>query len=306
MSRRGGAVNGTASSGGDPNHPVSLRAKRSDCQGTNAPGCATTGCAAGAEPRSHRRRWSIDLSRHRTSEVVTVRKNKREPPPPQRGVSLPQPPAATSTKRYSCPPMGIFPGHSSSSSSSTSSCSSPPPVKTSVITGRDPLGWKLQPKSGAASSKARANRLSLQIPLPTVPVPDSPKPRASPGAEPASEPKLHRRYHSDTSALVRTLEAPAFAVTLDELHGVQLHPIAHPEEPDDVFLETSGDCRRATDRPGKIPPTVPEKTAVARQIAQLIARSHQRWRPVRDNPKEDEPLYSSVMKAQPKTHRAGQ
>lgn len=303
MNKCSGAING------DANHRVSLRAKKSDSKGKKASGCVATqfpltaACTAEVKPRSHRRRWSIDFSKRGTSEV-SVRNNKKEPQPPQRGVSLRQPHAATSTKRYSCPPMGIFPGHSASSSSSTSSCSSPPPVKTSVITGHDPLGWKLRPKSSATSPEARTNRLSLQIPLPTIPALDTPKPKACPTTKPDLRPRTHRRYHSDTSAQIRSLEAPMFAVTIEELRATQLHPLDLSEESDDVFVETSEDCQRVTDRPRKIPPTVPEKTAMARQIAQLIACSHQRRRPVRDNPKEDETAYGSMMKS--KTHRAGQ
>lgn len=96
------------------------------------------------------------------------------------------------------------------------------------------------------------------------------------------------------------------AVTLEELRAVQLHPAAGSEESDNVFVEASEELQCVTNRPRKIPPTVPEKTAMARQIAQLIACSRQRWRAGRDNPKEEENMYASVMKALPKTHRAGQ
>ncbi|CAN9508927.1 unnamed protein product [Ophioblennius macclurei] len=301
MNKYSGVANGVA--GIDQNQQVSLREKKSDRKNKKAQGCVATQ-SPDKKPRSHRRSWSIDLSKRRTSEGIVVTKNKKEPQPPERGVSLLQPDAATSKKRYSCPPMGTSPCHSSSSS--TSSCSSPPPVKTSVITGHDPLGWKLRPKSGAASSKSRSNRLSLQIAIPTVPSPDPTKHKVSPTIKPALGPKPHRRRHSDTSALIRSLEAPMFAVTLEDLRATQLHPVALSEESDDVFVETSEDGRRATDRPRKVPPTVPEKTAMARQIAQLIACSRQRWRPARDNVREDEPTCGGVMKTQPKTHRAGQ
>ncbi|XP_029312301.1 serine/arginine repetitive matrix protein 1-like isoform X2 [Cottoperca gobio] len=237
-----------------------------------------------ANPRSHQRRWSVGCA---ASPIITVRKNKSEPLPPQRGVSLLRPHAAShrSSKRYSCPHPGVFssPTHpaSSSSSSSTSSCSSPPPVQTSVITGHDPLGWKLGPKSSSSSPRCRTNRLSLQIPLPVVihepesnPEPNSQSvnaanPDPSPKGKPPLRPKPPRRRHSDSSAFLRSLAIPRPVVTLQELCSVHLRPVTPLDESDDVFGKEEVKVTRKT------PPPVPEKTSMAKQIAQLMAHSQQ-------------------------------
>ncbi|XP_054454916.1 uncharacterized protein LOC129091356 isoform X2 [Anoplopoma fimbria] len=258
-------------------------------------------------PRSHQRRWSDDYCRCGNSYVITVKKNKKEPQPPLRGVSLlrPQPASHHSSKRYSCPPIGVFGSSSSSSSSSTSSCSSPPPVQTSVITGHDPLGWKLRPKKSSTSPRARTNRLSLQIPLPViVPEPESSPATNSPSVDvtnpdpprenkPPPRPKPPRRRHSDSSAFLRSLATPLPAVTLEELRAVHLRPLTLLDESDDVF--SGGDEGEAgvTARPCKISPPVPEKTSMARQIAQLMGHSYKRRGPVTAN---EEINYNSVMK----------
>lgn len=253
---------------------------------------------------SHQRRWSVDLCRCDTSHVIIVRKNKKEPQPPQRHVSLPGPHTASpSVKRYSCPPMGIFhspsqsASSSSSSSSTTSSCSSPPPpVRTSVITGHDPLGWKLHPKSNSTSPRARTNRLSLQIPLPVTfpdprpcPAPNSPSdqnsyPESSHKTKPPLRPKPFRRRHSESSASLKSLTTPlAIRVTLEELRDVHLRPVAPSDESDDVFSDGNAG------RPNKIGPPVPAKTSRARQLAQLIAHSRQRSKPVPTKAREENP-----------------
>lgn len=298
------------------NH-VSLRAQSRGCKNIQGAGPATT---HSQEPRqrplsttstentcSHQRRWSADFCKHGTSPVIVVRKNKKEPQPPQRSVSLPQPNTAShpSTKRYSCPPIGVFSSlshrHSSSSSSSTSSCSSPPPVQTSVITGHDPLGWKLHPKSSSSSSQARTKRLSLQIPLPVIPdfktdspSDNTPKPDRSTKPKPPLRPKPARRHHSDSSAFLRSLATPLPVVTLEELCTVNLRPVTLSDEPDDVFSGGNGEEVKATARPRKTPPPVPQKTSMARQVAQLIAHSRQRCTTNEEN------IYSSVVKPKPR------
>lgn len=290
---------------------MSLRAQNRDCRNRQGPGDVpahsqeprerpfSTVSASSVAPRSHQRRWSADFCKCGTSPVILVSKNKKEPRPPQRGVSLIQPNTTShpSVKRYSCPPIGICPSpshpYSSSSSSSTSSCSSPPPVQTSVITGPDPLGWKLRPKS--SSTSRRANRLSLQIPLPVIfpdpktsPAPSSQldnalNPDPSPKTKPPCRPKLSRRHHSDSTAFLRSLVTPLPVVTLDELHAVRLHAVTLSDESDDVFSGGSEQKVRATPRPHKIAPPVPEKTSMARQKAQLIAHSHQRCKTNEEN-----------------------
>ncbi|XP_035521027.1 uncharacterized protein LOC118330551 [Morone saxatilis] len=300
------------------NH-VSLRAGNRDCSNGQGPGHVSIHSQEPRErpfsvvsfsngtPRSHQRRWSADFSRCATSPVIIVRKNKKEPQPPQRSVSLLRPNSAShpSFKRYSCPPIGVSPRYrsSSSSSSSTCSCSSPPPVQTSVITGPDPLGWKLRPKSSSTSPRARANRLSLQIPLPVIfPDPNAspglypqsdnaPNPDPSPKTKPPLRPKPSRRRHSDSSTFLRSFLPSVPAVTLEELCAVHLRTVSLSD--DDVFSGGSEKEAKATTRPRKIPPPVAEKTAMARQIAQLIAHSRQRC-----NPKEN--IYATVTRPNPK------
>ena len=305
------------------NH-VSLRGQSRDGKNRQGSGCVaapsqgprerplSTICTSNVTQRSHQRRWSADFCKCGPSPGITVRKNKKEPQPPQRGVSLSQPNAAShpSSKRYSCPPLGVrsSPSHlsTSSSASSTSSCSSPPPVPTSAITGPDPLGWKLRLPSSSTSPRARTNRLSLQIPLPVVaPQPKSssappsqsdsaPNPDPSPRTKPPLRPKPPRR-HSDSSAFLRSLANPLPAVTLEELRGVHLRPVALADESDDVFGEEEEEEEaKATARPRKIPPPVAEKTAMARQVAQLIALSRQRCKGNEEN------IYTSVIKPKPK------
>ncbi|KAI4795809.1 hypothetical protein KUCAC02_029642 [Chaenocephalus aceratus] len=242
---------------------------------TNAPGPRHRPLSI-SFPRSHQRRYSADLCRCSPSPVITVKKNLKEPDPPRRAVSLltPQSVPRNPSKRYSCPPFAVFsvktrPFASSSSSSSptssnSSSCSSPPPaVQTSTITGPDPLGWKLRPKSSSPSP--RANRLSLQIPLPVIrrelPASTSPfNPDPSAKTRAPLPPQPTRRRHSDSSAFLKNSQP---LVTLEEL-------------------------RNAT---GKEPPPVPEKTVTTRQIAQLMARSHLR----------KEIIYSRVVKTKRET-----
>ncbi|XP_028989230.1 uncharacterized protein LOC114845418 isoform X2 [Betta splendens] len=240
-------------------------------------------------PRCRQRRRSAERAAQ-SSCVIIARKSRKEPEPPQRSWSLLAPHAASgSPKRCSCPPIGVChpPSHSASSSSSSSSCSSPPPVPTSVITGRDPLGWKLHPKPGSPSPRARAKRLSLQSPLPVF-CPD-PKPSPAPGSRshgtPTADPSVQtrpplpldppRRRHSDSSAFRGP--PPAFAapaVTLEDLCAVRLRPTPPPEGPDDVF----SDATEGQGKPRRTPPPVPGKSFMARQVAQLIAQSRRRQR----------------------------
>lgn len=300
---------------------VSLRAKNKDCRNRQGPGDVpahsqeprerpfSTVSASSVAPSSHQRRWSADFCKCGTSPVILVRKNKKEPQPPQRGISLIQPNTTPhpSFKRYSCPPIEIChsPSHpySSSSSSSTSSCSSPPPVQTSVITGPDPLGWKLRPKS--SSTSRRADRLSLQIPLPVIfpgpktsPAPSSQldnalNPDPSPTKKNPLRPKPSRRHHSDSTAFLRSLATPLPVVTLDELHAVRLNAVTLSDESDNVFSGGSEEKVRVTPRPHKIPPPVPEKTSMARQKAQLIAHSHQSCKT------NEESIYTCGIKPKP-------
>lgn len=78
-------------------------------------------------------------------------------------------------------------------------------------------------------------------------------------------------------------------VTLDELSAVHLRPLALSDESDDVFSEGNENDPRAT--PRKIPPPVLEKTAMARQIAQLIAYSRLGYKS-----NKDENIYTRIIK----------
>lgn len=292
------------------NH-VSPTAQNRDCKNGQGPGQVpahrqehrvrsfSTVSASSEAPRSHQQR-SAEFCKCGTSPIITMRKNKKEPQPPQRSISLLQPKTAChpSFKRYSCPPIGICspPSHlySSSSSSSTSSCSSPPPVQTSVITGPDPRGWKLRPKS--SSSSRRTNRLSLPVIFPepkTSPVPNSQLDALNPDpflkTKPSLRPKPSRR-HSDSSAFLRS---PPPVVTLDELCAVRLHVVALSDESDDVFSRNEVEVK-VTPQPRKIPPPVPQKTSMAREKAQLIAHSHQSCKTNEGN------IYTCVIKPKPK------
>lgn len=274
--------------------------------------------ASSLTPRSHQRRWSADFCQCGTSPAITVKKTMKEPMPPQRGVSLLRLHTASrsSSKRHSCPPPEILrsPIHSSSSSSSISSCSSPPPVKTSDITGPDPLGWKLRPRNSSSSSstsrQARTKRLSLQIPLPII-LPDhksSPDPQLDPTTKPkpALKAKPFRRRHSESSAFLRSLANPVPVVTLEELCNVHLRSVTYVNESDDVFNEGNDEEEqkeeKVTTQPCKTPPPVAEKTAMARQIAQLIAHSRQRQRrwPVTAKTNQEEHIYTSEIQPEPK------
>lgn len=197
----------------------------------------------------HQRRWSEDFNNTMSSAVITVRKSKKEPKPPQRSTSLQRPhiKAYCSSKRYSCPALGIL--------SPPNSSSPPPAVQTSSITGPDPSGWKIRPKSGNTSSQSA--RLSLQIPI-------SEKIQSCQSSNQTKHSKLPRRRYSDSWAFLRCLGAPLH-VTSEELSAVNLHHINNLSDTDDVFCE----------KPTKEAPPVPVKTEMARQIAQLIAFSQE-------------------------------
>ncbi|XP_037318937.2 uncharacterized protein LOC119212536 [Pungitius pungitius] len=283
--------------------PVRREPARVPARGQGATERPSAGPASSAAPCSPQRRWSGDFCRCGASPIIVVKRDKKEPQPPRRGVSLLRPRAAShhASKRYSCPPVGVF---GSPSSSNTSSCASPPPVQTSVITGSDPLGWKLRPKSGCAPLRARTNRLSLQIPLPVaVPaVSSGPGDAACPDPcgenKPPLRPKPLRRRHSDSSAFLRSLPV----VTLEELRDVRLRQLALQDEPDDVFGTGAKEGAAPTARARSIPPPVPEKTSMARQIAQLMSCSHRRRGPLLA---KEEVIYSSVVKPKvPGSHRA--
>lgn len=275
---------------------VSIRAQRIDGREKLAPRCQATSSqlprerpnsmmvsTSNATSRSQRR-WSVDYCECQTPPVILVRKNKKEPEPPERSASLLrlQTSSHSSFKQYSCPPIGILTS-TSSSSSSNSTCCSPTSVPTSVIIGPDPLGWKIQPKSRSNSAQIRAKRRSLQIPLPAVPAPSSPTPEHSFQTKPAVRPKPFRRHHSESSAFLRSLGNPLPVVTVEQLHAVNLRPVIPSDESDDVFDEPTQGQGRVAASPHKIVPPVPEKTAMARKIAQLIACSRQPCRPVTAN-----------------------
>lgn len=220
-------------------------------------------------PHVHQRRWSFGAS-----SGIAVKKNKKEPAPSHRDLSLLCISSHPLSNRFSCPANGIL----NSQRSSSSSCSSlSSPVQTSVITGPDPLGWKLHPISKYNPSQICAKRLSLQIPLPVIPALSTPEP--SPKTKPSLKPKPFRRHHSDSSA----------ALTLEELCNVRLRPMKLSDEMDDVFSE--GTQQEEETKVKKIPPPVPEKTIMARQIAQLIAHSRSQIKS-----KRDENIYSTVLK----------
>lgn len=192
-------------------------------------------------------------------------------------------------KSNSCPSIVICNSqrqpYSSSSSTSTSSSSSPPPIRTSAITGPDPHGWRLRPKSSSAYRHTK--RLSLQIPLPVI----APDPKSRPATNPQRDndlnpdrslkrkpplgPKSSRRRHSDSSTFLTSLISPQVEVTVDELRALHLRRVTLPDESDDVFGRANKEELKVTTRPRKIPPPVPEKTPSTRKKAQLIAHSHQ-------------------------------
>ncbi|XP_047465200.1 mediator of DNA damage checkpoint protein 1-like [Mugil cephalus] len=304
MNKRSTATNGTARSNGIYAEYVHRSNTNNVRQGQGVGPRVrplSTISPSNVTPHSHQRRWSVDYCKCRSPPVIIVKKSMKEPQPPQRSVSLPHTGSHTSFKRYSCPLIGSFtsPSQSSSSSSSTcSSCSSPPPVKTSVITGPDPLGWKLCPKS---SARFHAKRLSLQISIPIIPEPTTPSPEPSTKTKPPLKPKPFRRHHSESSAFLRSLTNPLPAVTLKDLCAVHLRPVTLSDDSDDVFSEeTREEEKGSSSRPRKIPPPVPEKTAMARQIAQLIAHSRKRCKPPRAKSKEEENIYTSLRKRMPK------
>ncbi|XP_051926504.1 uncharacterized protein LOC127603865 [Hippocampus zosterae] len=225
---------------------------------------------------SHRRRWSTDCCPSNASPIIMLKKSQSRCP----------------RQRYSSPINGI----GSATQLPTSESSSH--VRTSVITGRDPLGWKLRPKSSISSKRAHAHRLSLQTPLPVIiPDPDlvlsdRPPPDPRQKTPPRFKGKQFRRHHSDSSAFLGSTPA----VTLEELREVRLRP----SQADDVFSEAHGG-EKASSR--KTPPAVPEKSPLTRKIAQLIAHS---WRRPTCAPRktEQEEIIYSVIKPKAKTQQA--
>ncbi|CAJ1081196.1 uncharacterized protein LOC117830263 [Xyrichtys novacula] len=239
-------------------------------------------------PPLPQQRWSADLGKSDKTRRISIVEKKKEPHS-QHGRSLPPPHSAvhSSLKRYSCPTIKVFsfPTRTSSSSPSTQSCP-PTPVQTSVITGHDPLGWKLQPKSSSTSCRARSKRLSLQIPLPVI----FPEPKSSPAlnfhpdktqspdslvkAKPPLRPKP-RRYHSESSPLLSSL-SPGPVVTLKDLLAVHQNPVSISDGSDAVFSDEEEEMT-VTGQQCKLPPPVPEKTDMTREIARQIARSRCCW-----------------------------
>ncbi|KAF7204859.1 uncharacterized protein [Nothobranchius furzeri] len=249
---------------------------------------------------SHQRYLSVDFCKSRTS-VITVKKTVKEPQPAQRRVSLKQLQASShsSFKRYSCPPIGICFSQSqssSSSSASSSSCSSSPPVPTSVITGHDPLGWKFQPRSRSRSSRNHTRRLSLQIPQLDVPTPSSPSLNLSPKTKLTHRPKPSPRHHSEPSTL-RVMEKALPVMAPEELCAVHLRATTLGEQSDEVFNDSAPEKRRDSASPAlphKVPPPVPLKTALTRQIAHAIGSSRRCLRLVSALRNNHKNTYSSV------------
>ncbi|XP_076025712.1 uncharacterized protein LOC143015571 isoform X2 [Genypterus blacodes] len=267
-------------------------------------GSETARCPSSASnmtPPSHLRRWSADFCKFRASPIA-VKKEKTGPQPPQREAS---------SKRHSCPPnelLGsrIHPSHSSSSSSSSScsSPSSPSPVPTSVITGPDPLGWRMRPRSPSYIPRASAARLSLPVAFPELnssafpASPSGPTPKLVPGPAPklapGSAPKLapgpapklapgpapklaprpapkppFRRHHSESSAFLRSLATPQLVISLVELQTVQLRSPNRLDELDDVFgKEESRVVEKAV---SKVPPPVAKKPPMSEWPAHVRA-----------------------------------
>ncbi|XP_019719108.1 uncharacterized protein LOC109512065 [Hippocampus comes] len=249
-----------------------------------------TTSTSGPTSCSHRRRWSTDCCHSNGSPIITLKKNTKEPQPPQRGVSLLRCRSHCPGQRYSSPITGI----GSATHLPTSASSSP--VRTSVITGHDPLGWKLRPKSSISSKRAHTHRLSLQIPLPVI-VPDPVLSDKSPPypvqkTPPRFKGKQFRRHHSDSLAFLRSTPA----VTLEELREVRLRPA----QVDDVLSEAHGEEKAS---PRKTPPAVPEKSPLTRKIAQLIAHSWQRPTCAPHKTEQEEIIYS-VIKPKAKTQQA--
>lgn len=248
-------------------------------------------------PCSPQPHGSAGFSKDRTSPIITVRKSKKQPQPPQRSTSLTQPTSVPHHifKRYSCPPIQICRStsrlcSSSSSSSSRSSCSSPPPVPMSVITGPDPFGWKMRPKSRAR----RVSRLSLQIPLPVIASDSSTRPAASSqrtqNSKPPVQPKTSWRRHSDSSASLTSSAIQNPVGILEELCALQLQPVQTlPRQANDVYREASSKAN-VSKQPCKMPPPVPRKTMVAKQKAKMIALSQQ------STIAKDEQIYGHVIK----------
>lgn len=244
----------------------------------------------GVLPCSHQPWWSAEFLKGGSSPIIRVRKNKKQPQPPQRSTSLTQPTSKPRPifKRYSCPPIGI--GRSTNCLHSHSS-SSPPPIPTSLITGPDPLGWKLRPKSRSC----HVSRLSLQIPLPVITPDPSARPSANSQHTQISKPtvKSFHRRHSDSSALLTSLATQNPAVTLEALRALHLRPVTVPYENDDVFREVkggSGSKVKQSKQPRKIPPPVPKKTLMARRKAKMIALSQ------RSAKANEEHIYACIIK----------
>lgn len=271
-----------------------ITAQNTDCKNRQSLSHEPRG-RSGVSPCSPQPQWSAGFSKGGASPTITVKKSMKQPQPPQRSTSLTQPTSAPHHifKRYSCPPIGICRSasrpcsSSSSSSSSRSSCSSPPPVPMSVITGPDPFGWKMRPKSRCR----HVNRLSLQIPLPVIPPDPSARPPTSSehpqSTKPPVPPIASRRRHSDSSAFPTPLATQNQAVILKELSALQLQPLTLPQEADGVFREANGGGSKQR---CKIPPPVPNKTMIARQKAKIIALSQQSTKA------KEEQIYGRVIK----------
>lgn len=278
-------------SGNVSNMPNFFTAQNRGCNNRQNPRQDPRECP-GVLPCSHQLRWSAELLKGGSFPIIAVKKNKKQPQPPQRSTSLTQPISAPHLifKRYSCPPIGIDRltsrlYSSSSSSSSVSSCSSPPPVPTSLITGPDPLGWQLRPKSRSR----RVSRLSLQIPLPVIAPDPSARPAANSQHTQNSKPPVipFQRRHSDSSAFLTSLATQNHVVTLEVLRALHLQPVTLPYETDDIFREVKGGGEVKVP---KIPPPVPKKTLTARRKAKMIVLSQQSTKANEDH------IYTCVIK----------
>ncbi|KAJ0016363.1 hypothetical protein NQD34_014653 [Periophthalmus magnuspinnatus] len=244
-----------------------------------------TGTGEDAQPQSRQRplsdmdlcgesvrhcRWSTDFGKSSTSAFIIVKKSKKEPEPPKRSVSLlrPQSVVRSTSKCHSCPTFGINPQIVSPSPSNISTCSSAPLIQTSMITGPDPLGWKLRRIPGKTSLQSRAGRLSLQIPLSDIyPVQECQMSTNSYFLKPKGA-GIVRRHNSDSLAFFRSSET-TLPVTKELLVATKLRHANTMASSDGVFEEK-------TKKIIKKPPPVPVKSETTIQIAKLLAFSQER------------------------------
>ncbi|KAJ0060269.1 hypothetical protein NL108_007773 [Boleophthalmus pectinirostris] len=222
---------------------------------------------------SHDHQWSTDFVQPSTSAVITVKKNKSQPEPPKRSISLPRPQTAirSTSKCYSCPVFEITPQIVPPFPIITARPSAPL-IQTSTITGPDPLGWKIRRKPGNESSQPRAGRLSLQIPLSDMYREREYQGRSNPNflEYEGGKTSRHLRHNSDSLAFLRS-SGTALPVTKEDLGTVELRPTNSTSFSVAAFGENVEKSEQMT----KQPPPVPVKTEVAVQLAKLLAFSQE-------------------------------